>query len=143
MMENTGNNTKNVDSTGDCAICLERIQRKKTLKCQHSFCSECIDSVFSLKPACPICNTFHGVYTGTQPQGTMTVTQSILKLPGFENCGSIVIQYSFPAGIQGVSRCSCWYVAACLELVFIQQVAVFASLIAGEKSKGIRVNASV
>lgn len=101
MMENSANNTKNVDSTGDCAICLERIQRKKTLKCQHSFCSECIDSVFTVKPACPICNTFHGVYTGTQPQGKMTVTRSILKLPGFENCGSIVIQYSFPAGIQG------------------------------------------
>ncbi|MEQ2202349.1 hypothetical protein XENOCAPTIV_022436, partial [Xenoophorus captivus] len=101
MMENPANRTKHAESTGDCAICLEKIQRKKTLKCQHSFCSECIDSVFSLKPACPICNTFHGVYTGTQPQGTMTVNSSLMKLPGFEKCGTLVIQYTFPAGIQG------------------------------------------
>uniref|UniRef100_A0A1A7XAB9 E3 ubiquitin-protein ligase n=2 Tax=Iconisemion striatum TaxID=60296 RepID=A0A1A7XAB9_9TELE len=89
------------ESPEDCAICLDTIQERKTLKCLHSFCSECIESVFSRKPACPICNTFHGVYTGTQPRGSMTVTRSWLSLPGFEHCGSIVIQYSFPAGIQG------------------------------------------
>ncbi|KAE8293422.1 putative E3 ubiquitin-protein ligase DTX3 [Larimichthys crocea] len=88
-------------SAEDCAICLDKIQGKKTLKCLHSFCSECIDSVFKFKPACPICNTYHGEYTGTQPEGTMTVTQSWLNLPGFEHCGCIVIQYSFPSGIQG------------------------------------------
>lgn len=136
-MENPANNTKHADSTGDCAICLERIQRKKTLKCQHSFCSECIDSVFRLKPACPICNTFHGVYTGTQPQGTMTVTHSFLKLPGFENCGSIIIQYSFPGGIQGVSlaassRCCC-YTVTCMEHSYPAGGAVCPSLITGGK----------
>lgn len=89
-------------STEDCVICLDKIQKKKTLKCFHSFCSECIDSVFKLKPACPICNTYHGKYTGTQPDGTMTVTRNHQRLPGFESCGSITIQYSFPAGIQGV-----------------------------------------
>ncbi|KAG8002703.1 Adenylate cyclase type 6 [Nibea albiflora] len=89
-------------SAEDCAICLDKIQGKKTLKCLHSFCSECIDSVFKFKPACPICNTYHGEYTGTQPEGTMTVTQSWLNLPGFEHCGCIVIQYSFPSGIQGI-----------------------------------------
>lgn len=88
--------------TEDCVICLDRIKEKKTLKCLHSFCSECIDSFFKFKPACPICNTYHGVYTGTQPAGTMTVTRSWQHLPGFEHCGSITIQYSFPAGIQGV-----------------------------------------
>uniref|UniRef100_A0A7N8XTQ8 E3 ubiquitin-protein ligase n=1 Tax=Mastacembelus armatus TaxID=205130 RepID=A0A7N8XTQ8_9TELE len=88
-------------SAGDCAICLDKIQDKKTLKCRHSFCSACIDSVFKFKPACPICNTYHGVYTGTQPSGTMTVTRSSQRLSGFERCGSIVIQYSFPSGIQG------------------------------------------
>ncbi|XP_013874888.1 probable E3 ubiquitin-protein ligase DTX3 [Austrofundulus limnaeus] len=101
MMENTPNSRPHVESSGDCAICLDPIQKKKTLTCQHSFCTECIDSVFKVKPACPICNTFHGVYTGTQPMGTMTVTRSWLSLPGYEGCGSITIQYSFPAGIQG------------------------------------------
>ncbi|KAF1390537.1 hypothetical protein PFLUV_G00059080 [Perca fluviatilis] len=88
-------------SQEDCAICLDKIQEKKTLKCFHSFCSACIDSVFKFKPACPICNTYYGEYTGTQPEGTMTVMRSWQSLPGFELCGSIVIQYSFPAGIQG------------------------------------------
>ncbi|KAM9750983.1 putative E3 ubiquitin-protein ligase DTX3 isoform 1-T1 [Menidia menidia] len=90
-----------LNPAGDCAICLDTIQKKKTLKCLHSFCSGCIDSVFRLKPACPICNTFHGVYTGTQPKGSMTVTRSRRRLPGFQHCGSIVIQYSFPSGTQG------------------------------------------
>ncbi|KAM4562455.1 putative E3 ubiquitin-protein ligase DTX3 isoform 2-T2 [Odontesthes bonariensis] len=34
----------------------------------------------------------------------MTVTRSWLRLPGFEHCGSIVIQYSFPAGTQGTEH---------------------------------------
>lgn len=89
-------------SAENCAICLDTIHKKKTLKCLHSFCSQCIDSVFSFKPACPICNTYHGVYTGTQPEGTMTVTHSWQSLPGFEGYGTAVIQYTFPAGIQGV-----------------------------------------
>lgn len=86
----------------DCAICLDTVHERKTLKCSHSFCSACIDSVFKLKPACPICNTYYGEYTGTQPEGSMTDMRSYLRLPGFERCGSIVIQYTFPAGIQGV-----------------------------------------
>lgn len=95
-------NRPNSHSGEDCAICLDTIHGKKTLRCSHSFCSECIDSVFKFKPACPICNTYHGEYTGNQPEGTMTVMRSWQRLPGFEHCGSIVIQYSFPAGIQGV-----------------------------------------
>ncbi|XP_015246613.1 PREDICTED: probable E3 ubiquitin-protein ligase DTX3 [Cyprinodon variegatus] len=100
-MENRANNTLSDESAVNCPICLEKIQRRKTLSCQHSFCSVCIDSVFRLKPACPLCNTFHGVYMGTQPDGVMEVTKSIMKLPGFDNCGSIVIHYIFPAGVQG------------------------------------------
>ncbi|XP_056131156.1 probable E3 ubiquitin-protein ligase DTX3 isoform X2 [Lampris incognitus] len=87
--------------TDTCAVCLDAIHNKKTLKCRHSFCNECIDLVFRSKPACPICNTYHGVYTGTQPEGTMTVTRNWCSLPGFENSGTIVIQYHFPAGTQG------------------------------------------
>ncbi|KAF7660111.1 hypothetical protein LDENG_00287750 [Lucifuga dentata] len=105
-MENTPNNHSALsaavrESSEDCAICLDKINDKKTLKCLHAFCSQCIDPVFKLKPACPICNTYHGVYTGTQPEGTMTVMRIWECLPGFERCGSIVIRYDFPAGIQG------------------------------------------
>lgn len=104
IMEIRPNSHSNVvhKSVEDCAICLEKIQGKKTLKCLHSFCSECIDAVFKFKPACPICNTYHGKYTGNQPNGTMTVTHSWQKLPGFERFGTIVIHYNFQAGTQGV-----------------------------------------
>ncbi|KAG7520691.1 putative E3 ubiquitin-protein ligase DTX3 [Solea senegalensis] len=84
-----------------CSVCLDTIQDEKTLKCLHSFCSQCIESVFRVKPACPICNTYHGVYTGTQPEGTMTVTRNWQCLPGYEHCGCMIILYSFPAGTQG------------------------------------------
>lgn len=103
-MENRPNNHTAVVSKSeeDCVICLDKIQRKKTLDCCHSFCSECLDSLFRFKPACPICNTYYGEYTGNQPEGMMTVMRNWQSLPGYEHCGSIVIQYSFPAGIQGV-----------------------------------------
>ncbi|CAJ1085278.1 probable E3 ubiquitin-protein ligase DTX3 [Xyrichtys novacula] len=89
------------ECTEECAICLDKIQGKKSLKCFHSFCSECIDSLFKFKPACPICNTYFGKYTGNQPEGTMTVDRSWQRLPGYEHCETLVIQYNFPAGIQG------------------------------------------
>ncbi|XP_071776012.1 putative E3 ubiquitin-protein ligase DTX3 [Centroberyx gerrardi] len=110
-MENTTNaqcdlstdvhRSRRASDMDNCAICLDRIQDKKTLKCHHSFCTECIDSVFKFKPACPICNTYHGIYIGTQPEGTMTVTRRWQSLPGFEHCQTIVIEYRFPSGIQG------------------------------------------
>lgn len=94
--------TERTETTPDnCTICLDTIQDKKTLKCQHYFCSECIASVFSYKPVCPVCNTFYGVYRGTQPHGTMTATRSWRRLPGYDDCGSIAVTYSFPAGAQG------------------------------------------
>lgn len=103
-MENSPNCDPGVVNSAEenCAICLDKVREKKTLTCLHSFCSECINSVFKSKPACPICNTYHGKYTGNQPVGTMNVTRSWMNLPGFDRCGTIVIQYSFPAGIQGV-----------------------------------------
>lgn len=102
-MENTPGERSNSppDPPDDCAICLSKIKDRKSLKCLHSFCSECIDCLFRSKPACPICNTFHGVYTGTQPEGTMTVSRSWQSLPGHDRCGTICILYNFPAGIQG------------------------------------------
>lgn len=86
-----------------CTICLDTVQDEKTLKCGHYFCTECIDTVFKYKPACPVCNTFYGLYEGTQPQGSMTVARSWRRLPGFDRCGSVAITYTFPPGVQGVS----------------------------------------
>lgn len=85
----------------DCIICLDTVKNKTTLKCGHSFCAECIDSVFKYKPACPVCNAFCGLYEGTQPRGSMAVERSWRCLPGFDRCGSLAIEYRFAPGIQG------------------------------------------
>ncbi|XP_030623549.1 probable E3 ubiquitin-protein ligase DTX3 [Chanos chanos] len=88
-------------SDGHCIICMDDIQDRKTLGCCHSFCTDCIDGVFKVKPACPICGTFHGTYEGTQPPGEMRVSRTWQGLPGYVSCGTIVIEYHFPGGIQG------------------------------------------
>ncbi|CAN9516152.1 unnamed protein product [Ophioblennius macclurei] len=84
-----------------CAVCLDVMRDKRTLRCRHSFCSSCVAAAFSVKPACPLCNAYHGRHTGTQPNGTMTVCRHPKCLPGHERCGCFIIRYSFPAGIQG------------------------------------------
>ena len=33
----------------ECAICLERMVDAKTLKCQHSFCKDCLDDVITIE----------------------------------------------------------------------------------------------
>ncbi|XP_034770133.2 probable E3 ubiquitin-protein ligase DTX3 [Acipenser ruthenus] len=91
------------DQEDYCCICMDKIQWKKTLdKCQHSFCRECIDSAFQVKSCCPVCMTFYGELTGSQPRnGQMTVTRQPVGLPGYEDHGTIIINYSFSDGIQG------------------------------------------
>ncbi|XP_076456917.1 uncharacterized protein LOC143291132 [Babylonia areolata] len=86
-----------------CSICLDVMTDPKKLdKCGHSFCRECIEASFRHhKPVCPSCNTLYGMITGNQPRGTMTARRCSQSLPGFENCGQIIIDYEFPSGIQG------------------------------------------
>ena len=89
----------------DCCICMCPVTNPKTLKCKHTFCTECIDRGFKIKPACPVCGTIYGKITGNQPKnGSMNHTKSSsTKLPGYESCGAIIISYSFPSGTQTVS----------------------------------------
>ena len=80
----------------------------KTLeKCRHSFCEDCITRALQVKTACPMCGRFYGQLVGNQPpNGRMLVTRDAgLLLPGYEKFGTIIIQYVFPPGIQGVR----WY----------------------------------
>lgn len=87
-----------------CAICMESIRNKLVLpKCKHGFCTPCINKAMTYKPVCPVCQTFYGVQKGNQPEGTMTFSVQKLALPGYESCGSIVINYSMKGGIQTVS----------------------------------------
>ncbi|XP_052596407.1 E3 ubiquitin-protein ligase DTX3L isoform X1 [Peromyscus californicus insignis] len=86
----------------DCAICMETISNKHVLpKCKHEFCTSCITKALSIKPVCPVCQTSYGIQKGNQPEGgTMTYSTLRQSLPGYDNCGTIVIQYNMKSGIQ-------------------------------------------
>ena len=90
----------------NCVICMDRVNKPKKLKCGHIFCTDCIDSYFSsCKKVCPTCGVVCGIVKGDQPKGTMDIKhEKYLDCAGFERAGSFVITYSFPSGIQGVSR---------------------------------------
>ncbi|XP_036299731.1 E3 ubiquitin-protein ligase DTX3L [Pipistrellus kuhlii] len=84
-----------------CSICLESIKNKLVLsKCKHEFCTPCINSYMTYKPVCPLCQTVYGVLKGNQPEGTMSVRYTRDSLPGYETCGSIVIDYNMRGGTQ-------------------------------------------
>ena len=87
-----------------CVICMSEIEDKKTIleKCQHSFCTDCIDRWFKIRnPICPSCGMVYGEIIGNQPNGSMRhQTVDRIRLPGYENDGCIEISYEFPNGQQ-------------------------------------------
>lgn len=51
---------------------------------------------------CPVCSTIYGKMEGDQPPGTMTyVVNKLLHCAGFEECGTIIINYNMLAGKRG------------------------------------------
>eukprot|EP00118_Oscarella_pearsei_P000386 m.4827 g.4827 ORF g.4827 m.4827 type:complete len:979 (+) comp11353_c0_seq1:174-3110(+) len=88
----------------ECSICLSAIVGNddvKILSCGHKFCRGCIDQWFKERPVCPSCGKTFGKITGTQPErGTMKVHKMQSRLPGFPKCGTIVISYYIPSGVQ-------------------------------------------
>lgn len=108
----------------DCIICMEKLAvasgysdmtDSKALgpmvvgrltKCSHAFHLLCLLAMYcngnkdgSLQ--CPSCKTIYGEKTGTQPWGKMEVFRFQMSLPGHEDCGTILIVYNIPHGIQG------------------------------------------
>uniref|UniRef100_G1MAM2 E3 ubiquitin-protein ligase n=1 Tax=Ailuropoda melanoleuca TaxID=9646 RepID=G1MAM2_AILME len=108
----------------DCIICMEKLSvasgysdvtDSKTIgpvavgrlaKCSHAFHLLCLLAMYcngnkdgSLQ--CPSCKTIYGEKTGTQPRGKMEVFKFQVSLPGHEDCGTILIVYNIPHGIQG------------------------------------------
>nr|XP_020731395.1 uncharacterized protein LOC110126211 isoform X2 [Odocoileus virginianus texanus] len=74
-------------------------------KCSHTFHLLCLLAMYcngnkdgSLQ--CPSCKTIYGEKTGTQPRGKMEVFTFQMSLPGHEDCGTILIVYNIPHGIQ-------------------------------------------
>ena len=92
------------EDTDVCAICLDDIKEPKILKCGDKFCSECIAEHLKTKNNCPLCRMTFGTMVGNQPLGNMKSDVISTSLPGYENYKTIRIEYSFPGGIQGVSK---------------------------------------
>ncbi|KAJ8403982.1 hypothetical protein AAFF_G00343320 [Aldrovandia affinis] len=88
------------DEEENCPICMDTFKEKKTLKCKHEFCSDCIGmSIKTMGPCCPVCKEMFGKLEGNQPDGNMKCRRIATKLPGFP-CGTIEIDYSIYGGIQ-------------------------------------------
>uniref|UniRef100_A0A3Q3WEE4 E3 ubiquitin-protein ligase n=1 Tax=Mola mola TaxID=94237 RepID=A0A3Q3WEE4_MOLML len=86
-----------------CPICMETIEitEKETLECKHSFCRTCLKKAFKYKPVCATCGKVYGALTGTQPEGgTIRFSKMSIPLPGYDQYGTIIIQYDIPSGIQ-------------------------------------------
>ena len=90
-----------------CPICMEEVSNSKfknMSKCKLTFCKTCIEECFKRAPVCPICNIVYGKIVGTQPSGIMVESfQRDIHLPGYDDCGTIRIFYSFLKGKQTVS----------------------------------------
>lgn len=88
-----------------CPICLDSFTDRMQLKCKHEFCKNCLtEAVKRQGKICPVCKDVFGAVEGNQPDGKMDVyKERHMSLPGFEGCGTIVITYRIPSGLQTVS----------------------------------------
>ena len=89
----------------DCSICMKKARDPTALKqCGHIFCHECINTALSHKPVCPVCGDVVGKIEGDQPTiGRMSNTIDKQSLEGYTGCGTIIINYYFPDGMQEVT----------------------------------------
>lgn len=80
-----------------CPVCLGPKVNAVTLpKCKHVFCKTCVETAFKVKKICPLCKeVYHDVTKGNQPPGLMTWRTESHSLPGFADCGRIVVSYKF------------------------------------------------
>ena len=70
----------------------------------HHYCTSCIEHFVEKTQVCPRCQK-EGPRQGKQPPGCMTwvnVTQN--SLPGYEDCGVIIMYFKFEEGIQGTLK---------------------------------------
>ncbi|KAJ7374765.1 hypothetical protein OS493_005113 [Desmophyllum pertusum] len=87
-------------SETECPICLDTVKNARTLKCKHVFCTDCVETALKHNNRCPVCKEVQGFIQGNQPEGEMRFNRSYQSLPGYYDCGTITIDYSFPSGIQ-------------------------------------------
>lgn len=91
------------DKTATCVICLDDVKDSMKLDCNHEFCKSCLTQSFTKhKKACPVCGKIFGEITGNQPPGDILFEKEGRSLPGYEDCGTIIVKYNFKSGLQGV-----------------------------------------
>ncbi|XP_066019048.1 E3 ubiquitin-protein ligase TRIM45 [Pocillopora verrucosa] len=84
----------------ECVICWDAIENPEKLGCRHVFRTDSVETTLTYDNRSPLCKERQGV-KGNQPDGKMHVNHSQQSLPGYHGCGTIIIVYSFPSGIQG------------------------------------------
>ncbi|XP_077983146.1 uncharacterized protein LOC144437988 [Glandiceps talaboti] len=87
---------------GDCDICcIKDISLTKMNCCGHPICRQCTSKHFTVSPKCPFCQAFVSDTRGDQPKGgRMDDWEERTSLVGFPGCGTIVIEYYIPDGVQ-------------------------------------------
>ena len=97
------------DDDPTCTICHDPLSSAGAVSlssCGHKFHSSCIHAVISHQTGqqhiqCPNCQTIHGQKTGNQPtEGKMYFRKHNGQVPGYPDCGMIVINYSMVDGVQ-------------------------------------------
>eukprot|EP00092_Neocalanus_flemingeri_P054448 GFUD01064117.1.p1 GENE.GFUD01064117.1~~GFUD01064117.1.p1 ORF type:complete len:696 (+),score=180.27 GFUD01064117.1:93-2180(+) len=92
-----------------CSICCDLLSNEPAVslsRCGHKFHSLCVQEVTAHQAGqqhiqCPNCQTIQGVKTGNQPtEGEMRWRKNNGKVPGYPDCGMIVIKYSMVDGVQ-------------------------------------------
>jgi deltex-like protein len=72
---------------------------------KHIFHLGCIRHWLRNKALCPVCRTPLQVCSGYQPPGCrMAVAHEQTPLPGFHDCGTLVLHFAIPAGTQSESQ---------------------------------------
>ena len=103
-----------------CTICLSNATDPvTTVCCKQMYCRTCLSDSLKASPYCPTCKRVVRKLMGDQPPGTMAIIVSICivsmemvlilsllqqywwSLAGYDGCGTIVIAYYIPDGIQG------------------------------------------
>eukprot|EP00090_Calanus_glacialis_P021862 TRINITY_DN33717_c0_g1_i1.p1 TRINITY_DN33717_c0_g1~~TRINITY_DN33717_c0_g1_i1.p1 ORF type:complete len:721 (-),score=164.97 TRINITY_DN33717_c0_g1_i1:237-2399(-) len=101
------------DDDPTCTICHDPLSSAGAVSlssCGHKFHSSCIHAVISHQTGqqhiqCPNCQAIHGIKTGNQPaEGKMYFRKHTGQVPGYPECGMIVIKYTMVDGVQADSH---------------------------------------
>ncbi|XP_068724846.1 uncharacterized protein [Montipora capricornis] len=87
----------------NCFVCNKFNAPQVIARCRrdHYFCSSCYEALSVTTEICPQCKK-ESLSQGGQPTGQMTWNADTrISLPGYNDCGVIMVQFCFDKGIQG------------------------------------------